>query len=64
MKYNYDFNRSEDEEYTGQYVESITTSIRGENPPLDAVLSGIETFTIACGFSLNGSGIGLVSNPE
>jgi len=63
MKYNYNFNRDEDVDPTGQVVENISTAINGDaiNLPLDAVLSGVESFTIACGFELNGSGIGLVS---
>ena len=63
MKYNYVFNREEDVASTGQIIENINTSINGDeiNLPLNAVLSGVENFTIACGFELNGSGIGLVS---
>ena len=63
MKYNYNFNREEDVASTGQIIENINTSINGDeiNLPLNAVLSGVENFTIACGFELNGSGIGLVS---
>lgn len=63
MKYNYIFNREEDVAATGQIIENINTSINGDeiNLPLNAVLSGVENFTIACGFELNGSGIGLVS---
>ena len=33
----------------------------GEDLPLDQYLSGVEGFTNACGFELNGSGIGLVA---
>lgn len=62
MKYNYTFNRDEDVDYTGQYVENITTSVMGEDLPLNQYLSGVESFTVACGFELNGSGIGLVAN--
>ncbi len=63
MKYNYNFNRNEDVDPTGQVVENISTSINGDatNLPLDTVLSGVESFAIACGFELNESGIGLVS---
>ena len=64
MDYIYSFNRDEEVEYTGQYIETITTQIRGKDLPLDPLFSGIESFTVACGFQLNGSGIGLVSKPE
>ena len=64
MDYSYTFNRDEDVEYTGQYVETINTQIRGKDLPLGPLFSGIESFTAACGFELNGSGIGLVAEPE
>ena len=64
MHYSYNFNRDEDVEYTGQYVETINTQIRGKDLPLGPLFSGIESFTAACGFELNGSGIGLVAKPE
>ena len=64
MDYSYSFNRDEDVEYTGQYVETVNTQIRGRDLPLLPLFSGIESFTIACGFELNGSGIGLVIKPE
>ena len=62
MKYNYNFNRDEDVDPTGQAIENISTTINGDaaNLPLDTVLNGVESFTLACGFELNGSGIGLV----
>ena len=61
MKYNYNFTRNEDVDYTGQYVENISTTVLGEDLPLNLYLSGVEGFTVACGFELNGSGIGLVA---
>ena len=64
MKYNYSFSRDEDVNYTGQFVENISTQVLGADLPLDQVLSGVENFSIACGFILNGSGIGLISKPE
>ena len=64
MDYIYNFNRDENVDYTGQFVETITTQIRGKDLPLGPVCSGIENFAIACGFELNGSGIGLISKPE
>ena len=64
MDYSYTFNRDEDVEYTGQYVETINTQIRGKDLPLGPLFIGIESFTVACGFELNGSGIGLISKPE
>tara|TARA_A100001201_G_C3924371_1_gene151596 strand:- start:19 stop:210 length:192 start_codon:yes stop_codon:yes gene_type:complete len=60
MNYQYSFNRNEDVEYTGQFIEEIQTNIRGSDVTLDELFSGVETFTNACGFQLNGSGIGLV----
>jgi|TARA_Y100000361_G_C11139474_1_gene334145 hypothetical protein len=60
--YNYQFNRNEEITPTGGIIaEDVSTTIRGDNPSLDAVLSGINTFVPACGFELNGSGIGLIA---
>ena len=58
MKYNYNFNRNEDVDPTGQVVENISTSINGDanNLPLDTVLSGVESFAIACGLGLVSKG--------
>jgi hypothetical protein len=42
----------------------ISTSIRGDEPPFEAVMSGIESFFTACGFELNGSGIGRIPRAE
>jgi|TARA_R110000751_G_scaffold155271_4_gene260432 hypothetical protein len=64
MRYTYDFVRSDDVEYSGQYMEQIQTQVRGEDLPLDSVCSGVESFFIAAGFTLNGSGVGLVPNEE
>ena len=64
MKYSYDFIRNDDVEYSGQYIEQIQTQVRGEELPLDSVCSGIESFLGAVGFTLNGSGIGLVPKEE
>jgi hypothetical protein len=64
MKYNYLFNRDEDVDYTGQFVENITTNCLGEDLTLEQILGGVENFSIACGFTLNGSGIGLVPKSE
>ena len=64
MDYFYNFNRDEDVDYTGQYVETISTSIRGRDIAIEPLLSGVESFAIACGFELNGSGIGIVPPPQ
>jgi hypothetical protein len=65
MRYIYDFHRDEDiEQYSGQFTESVSTQIRGEDVVLDSFFSGVESFSIACGFTLNGSGIGLVAKPD
>ena len=41
MDYNYNFNRDEEVEYTGQYVETVNTQIRGRDLPLAPLFSGI-----------------------
>tara|TARA_R100000008_G_scaffold86087_1_gene77844 strand:+ start:1578 stop:1769 length:192 start_codon:yes stop_codon:yes gene_type:complete len=59
--YNYSFHRQEEDEPTGATVsEDLQTNLRGLDPTLDQVLSGFEVFVPACGFDLQGSGIGLV----
>jgi len=61
--YTYQFNRQEDIDPTGGLVaEDICTTIRGADPTLDQVLSGLSSFVPACGFNLNGSGIGVVAS--
>ena len=61
--YTYQFNRQEDVAPTGGIVaEDISTTLRGEDPTLDQVLSGLSSFVPACGFNLNGSGIGVVAS--
>ena len=64
MRYSYDFIRADDVEYSGQYMDQIQTQIRGEYLPLDSDCSGVKSFFIAAGFTLNGSGVGLVPNEE
>jgi|TARA_R110000751_G_C13700155_1_gene473266 hypothetical protein len=64
MDHSYSFNRDEEVDYTGQYTQGVQTHIRGRDLPLGPIFSGIESFTVACGFELNGSGIGLVAKPE
>ena len=60
--YSYQFNRNEEVTPTGGIIaEDVSTTIRGDSPPLDSILSGINTFIPACGFNLNGSGIGLIA---
>ena len=63
--YNYQFNRNQETQPTGNiYAEDVRTTIRGDNPSLDAVLSGVNTFVKSCDFTLNGSGIGLIAASE
>jgi|TARA_R100000900_G_scaffold113928_1_gene88929 hypothetical protein len=60
--YTYQFNRNEEITPTGGIIaEDVSTTIRGDNPTLEAVLSGVNTFVPSCGFNLNGSGIGLIA---
>ncbi len=65
MEQNYNFSRQDNINPTGtQIAANIHTSIRGDYPSFEAVMSGVESFTIACGFELNGSGIGPVPPVE
>jgi hypothetical protein len=65
MEQNYNFNRNDNIDPTGTNISTdISTSIRGDEPPFEAVMSGMEGFLIACGFELNGSGIGRIPRAE
>ena len=65
MEQNYNFNRNDNTDPTGTNISmDISTSIRGDEPPFEAVMSGMEGFLIACGFELNGSGIGRIPRAE
>jgi hypothetical protein len=65
MEQNYNFNRNDNIDPTGTNISmDISTSIRGDEPPFEAVMSGIESFFTACGFELNGSGIGRIPRAE
>mgnify|MGYP001193464203 CR=1 FL=1 len=51
---------------SGTLEPSVDTSILSyadQEIPLDSILSGMESFIIACGFDLEGSGIGPVAPP-
>ena len=62
MQYNYHFGRNDEIEPTGSQIQTdVNTSLRGTEPSLDVVLSGVQSFVIACGFELGGSGIGPVA---
>ena len=64
MQHNYNFNRHDEIEATGNQIQTdVSTSIRGTDPSLDVVLSGIQSFVIACGFDIGGSGIAPVAPP-
>ena len=64
MEQTYHFGRSDNIDPTGDQVSSdITTSIRGQEPSFDAVMSGIQSFVIACGFDIGDSGIAPVAPP-
>ena len=64
MQQNYSFNRHDEIEPTGGEIQTnVNTSIRGTTPSLDAVLSGVQSFVIACGFDIGHSGIAPVAPP-
>ncbi len=64
MQHNYNFSRNDEIEPTGSQIQTdINTSIRGTDPSLDAVLSGVQSFVVACGFDIGGSGIAAVPLP-
>ena len=64
MQHNYNFSRNDEIEPTGSQIQTdINTSIRGTDPSLDAVLSGVQSFVVACGFDIGGSGIAAVPPP-
>jgi hypothetical protein len=61
----YEFRREDDIHPTGGEIQTqVNTSIRGTDPSLDAILSGVQSFIVACGFELNGSGIGHIPPAE
>jgi hypothetical protein len=65
MQHNYNFNRNDEIEPTGSQIQTdVNTSIRGTDPSLDAVLSGIQSFVVACGFDIGASGISTVPPPS
>ena len=65
MQQSYNFSRNDDIDPTGAEIQTnINTSIRGTNPSLDAVLSGVQSFVIACGFDIGSSGIATVPPPS
>ena len=65
MEQTYSFSRNDNIEPTGTLIAAdISTSIRGDHPPFEAIMSGIESFAVACGFELNGSGIGRIPPVE
>ena len=64
MQQTFNFSRNDDYEPTGREIQTnINTSIRGTTPSLDAVLSGVQSFVIACGFDIGDSGIAPVAPP-
>ena len=65
MQQNYHFSRNDEVEPTGNQIQTdLNTSIRGTDPSLDAVLSGVQSFVIACGFDIGNSGIAPVAPPS
>ena len=64
MELSYHFGRSDNLGPTGTQISTdVTTSIRGDDPSLEAVMSGIQSFVIACGFDIGDSGIAPVAPP-
>ena len=64
MQLNYHFGRNDEIEPTGSQIQTdVNTSIRGTDPSLDSVLSGVQSFVIACGFDIGHSGIAPVAPP-
>ncbi len=48
MEQNYNFNRNDNIDPTGTNISiDISTSVRGDEPPFEAVMSGIESFSVA-----------------
>ena len=61
MQHNYNFSRNDEIEPTGSQIQTdVNTSIRGTDPSLDTVLSGVQSFVVACGFDIGSSGIAIV----
>jgi len=64
MQQSYNFSRNDEVDPTGAEIQTnINTSIRGTTPSLDAVLSGVQSFVVGCGFDIGGSGIAPVPPP-
>jgi len=61
--YTYQFERTDDIDpaVSNQVSDTIQTQVRGQDPSFDAIMSGVESFCLAAGFVLNGSGIGPVA---
>ena len=65
MQESYQFSRNDDIEPTGNHIQTeVHTSIRGTDPSLEAVLSGVQSFIIGCGFDIGNSGIAPVAPPS
>jgi hypothetical protein len=58
MEQNYNFNRNDNTDPTGTNISmDISTSIRGDEPPFEAVMSGIESFLLLAALSLTGAAL-------
>ena len=65
MQKNYQFSKQDQIEPTGTQVkEDGNTSIQGDDPSFEAIMKGMESFCLGCGFELNGSGIGRIPPAE
>jgi hypothetical protein len=61
--FTYQFERTDniDPSVSSEVSDTVQTEVRGQNPSFDAIMSGVESFVLAAGFPLNGSGIGPVA---
>ena len=65
MNKTYHFHKTDELDPTGiQVKEDVNTSIRGHDPTFEAIMKGMESFCLGCGFELNGSGIGRIPPAE
>jgi len=65
MNKTYHFHKTDELDPTGTQVkEDVNTSIRGDDPTFEAIMQGMESFCLGCGFELNGSGIGRIPPAE
>lgn len=60
--YSYQFQRIFEDAVTGSVVgQEVISTARGEDVQMNDLLENMENFLNACGYQLNGSGVGLIS---